>query len=330
MPVTFASPWALLGLLLVPGLAAAYRIVRARRAARRAELAALGFAPVLAGGRRRRSWVVPTALGLTLGLLVLAAARPQATVPDLRREGTVILAIDASTSMTATDVAPTRMAAAKAAAKAFVARQPSTIRIGVVSFGDSAVVLQAPTLVQAEAVAAIDRLTPQGGTSLGQGIFASLKAIAGGKLAITEEQLAGDIESLDIGYFGSSAIVLLSDGEDTSRLDPLPLAELAGVAGVKINTVGLGDPAGTTVTVNGFTAATQLDEATLTAIADATGGRYRAAPDEASLADVYGSIDLAMTSTPVHIEISALFAAAALLILVAAASASILRTGRVI
>ena len=198
------------------------------------------------------------------------------------------------------------------------------------SFGDSAVVLQAPTLVQAEVVAAIDRLTPQGGTSLGQGIFASLKAIAGGKLAITEEQLAGDIESLDIGYFGSSAIVLLSDGEDTSRLDPLALAELAGVAGVKINTVGLGDPAGTTVTVNGFTAATQLDEATLTAIADATGGRYRAAPDEASLADVYGSIDLAMTSTPVHIEISALFAAAALLILVAAASASILRTGRVI
>lgn len=108
------------------------------------------------------------------------------------------------------------------------------------------------------------------------------------------------------------------------------MAELAGVAGVKINTVGLGDPAGTTVTVNGFTAATQLDEATLTAIADATGGRYRAAPDEASLADVYGSIDLAMTSTPVHIEISALFAAAALLILVAAASTSILRTGRVI
>ncbi len=330
MPVTFAAPWALLGLLLVPGLAAAYRVVRARRADRRAELAALGFAPVLTSGRQPRAWAVPTALGLALALLVLAAARPQATVPDLRRQGTVILAIDTSTSMTATDVAPTRMAAAKAAAKAFVARQPSTIRIGVVSFGDSGVVLQAPTLVQSDVVAAIDRLAPQGGTSLGQGIFASLKAIAGGTLTITEEQLAGDLENLDIGYYGSSAIVLLSDGQDTSRVDPLRLAELAGVAGVKIDTVGLGDPAGTTVTVNGFTAATHLDEATLTAIADATGGRYLAAPDEASLAEVYGEIDLAMTSTSVPTEISALFAAAALLVLAAAASTSILRTGRVI
>lgn len=338
-PVTFAAPWALVGLVLVPGLAAAYGMVRARRSARRAELAALGFAPVgpdAATGpepsirRRWRGRLVPTALALTLLLLILAAARPQATVPDLRREGTVILAVDTSSSMTATDVAPTRMVAAREAAKAFVARQPPTIRIGVVSFGDNGVVLQAPTAVQADVLTAIDRLTPQGGTSLGQGIFASLKAIAGGKLAITEEQLKGNIEDLDIGYYGSSAIVLLSDGQDTSRLDPLPLVQLAAGAGVKIHTVGLGDPAGTTVTVDGFTAATRLDEAMLTAVADATGGRYLAAPNEQALTDVYGSIDLAVTSTPVHTEISALFAAAALLVLVAAAAASILRTGRVI
>ena len=341
-PVTFAAPWALVGLVLVPGLAAAYGMVRARRRARRAELAALGFAPVEPaaptgnGGnpptrrRRRGARLAPLALALTLLLLILAAARPQATVPDLRREGTVILAVDASTSMTATDVTPSRMAAAREAAKAFVARQPSSIRIGVVSFGDNGVVLQAPTVVQADVLKAIDRLTPQGGTSLGQGIFASLKAIAGGKLAITEEQLQGNIEDVDIGYYGSSAIVLLSDGQDTSRLDPMPLAQLAAVAGVKIHTVGLGDPAGTTVTVDGFTTATRLDEAMLTAVADATGGRYLPAPDEQALSDVYGSIDLAMTSTPVRTEISALFAAVALLVLVAAAATSILRTGRVI
>ncbi len=341
-PVTFAAPWALLGLLLVPGLAAAYGMVRARRRARRDELAALGFAPVGPAAptgsgadapTRRRRWgarLVPAALALALALLVVAAARPQATVPDLRREGTVILAVDTSASMTAIDVGPTRMAAAREAAKAFVAQQPPTIRIGVVSFGDNGVVLQAPTVVQADVLRAIDRLTPQGGTSLGQGIFASLKAIAGGKLAITEEQLKGNIEELDIGYYGSSAIVLLSDGQDTSRLDPMPLAELAAVAGVKIHTVGLGDPAGTTVTVDGFTAATRLDEAMLTAVADATGGRYLAAPDAQTLTDVYGSIDLAMTSTPVRAEISALFAAVALLVLVAAVATSILRTGRVI
>ncbi len=344
--MSFAAPWALVGLLLVPVLVLTYRRVRARRAGRRAALAALGFGPVGMpspssafggagrggpGGRRdRRARAVPVLLGLGLGLLVVAAARPQATVADVHREGTVILAIDTSTSMRATDLAPNRLDAARAAIRDFVAAQPPSIKIGVVAFGDGGLVMQAPTSSQADVLAALDRLKPGGGTSLGKGIYASLQAISGGKLTITDEQLAGGVDNLDIGHFASAHIVLISDGEDTSRLDPMPLARLAGAAGVRIDTVGLGSPDGATLQVDGFSVSTSLDEAALTEIAQTTGGSYLGAPDAASLATAYDGIDLALTSTPVYTEVGALFAAAAMLLVVLGAALSILRTGRVI
>ncbi|MFZ1287596.1 MAG: VWA domain-containing protein, partial [Candidatus Phosphoribacter sp.] len=253
-----------------------------------------------------------------------------ATVAELRREGTVVLAVDTSTSMTAADLAPTRIEAARAAAKAFVAQAPGSIRIGVVSFGGGAVVLQAPTTVREDVVAAVDRLVPQGGTSIGQGIFAALQSITGGTLRLTEEQLGGDLDEVDIGYYGSSVLVMFTDGEDTSRLDPLRLAELAGTAGVRIHTVGLGDPQGTTVTVDGFTVATRLDEQLLRDVSETTGGSYFAAPDEAALAAVYGGIDLQWTAEPARTELTALVAVLGLVLLVAGAGTGIVRTGRVI
>ena len=134
-----------------------------------------------------------------------------------QREGTVILAFDVSNSMRATDLEPTRIEAAKAAATAFAERQPRTIRIGVVAFGDSALTVLRPTDVKKDVVAAIRRLSPGGGTSLGQGLYTSLSAIAGKPLQIDESALESDGGEVDIGFFGSSAIVLLSDGENTSR-----------------------------------------------------------------------------------------------------------------
>ncbi len=320
--MTFAAPWALLGLLAIPALVAAYRVVRARRAQQRAALSALGLPP--------RTRLVPALLLAGLALLVVAAARPHATVTDLRREGTLVLAFDTSSSMSAKDVEPTRLEAAKRAAKDLVGQAPASVQIGVVAFGDSGVILQLPTTQRADVVAAIDRLVPQGGTSLGQGIFTAVKAAAGGTLDLPESALTGNLDDLELGYVGAAQVLLLSDGEDTSRLDPVALAELAASAGVRVDTVGIGDPRGTTVQIDGFSAATRLDEQALTEIAQRTGGVYRAAPDAATLAEVYGSIDLRLTAEPAPAEVSALAAALALALLAIGAGVSVVRTGRLL
>ncbi|HEX2706333.1 MAG TPA: VWA domain-containing protein [Candidatus Lustribacter sp.] len=327
--MTFALPWLLLGLLALPPLVVAYRRLLRRRERRHTELASLGLVTSAPARPARARHLAPLLLLGALTLLLLSLARPAATVADLRREGTVILAFDVSTSMRADDLAPTRIDAAKAAARAFVQEQPPSVRIGVVAFNDSGVITQAPTTVQADVVAAIDRMTPAGGTSLGQGIFSSLKAAAGGKLTLGEAALDGDLEDADIGYFGSSVVVLLSDGENTAALDPLKLAELASVAGVRIDTVGIGSADGAVVKVDGMSLATTLDEAMLTSIAEATDGTYYPAADETTLAQIYETIDLELTSTPRPTEVTALFTLAALALLLASAAVSLRRTGRV-
>ena len=262
--------------------------------------------------------------------LARRSARPSMSFALPQREGTVILAFDVSNSMRADDLEPTRMAAAKAAATAFVERQPSTIKIGVVAFGDSALTVLRPTNVQEEAVAAIRRLSPGGGTSLGQGLFTSLSTIAGKPLQFDESALEGESGEVDIGFFGSSAIVLLSDGENTSRPDPLRLAEVASSAGVPVHAIGVGTPEGTVVEVDGFNVATALDEDLLTEIADVSNGSYNRAGDAATLAQVYESIDLELKQVDEEREVTALFAAAGALLLAIGSLLSIAWFGRVI
>jgi Ca-activated chloride channel family protein len=155
--MTFTWPAMLVGLLTVPALVLAYRSQLRRRERGRARLAAEGLVP--ASVARPDPWrhVAPILLLAALTLLLTSLARPAATVAEPRREGTVILAFDVSTSMAAKDLAPTRLEAAKAAARTFVAKQPSTIRLGVVAFGDSAVISQQPTNDRGEVLAAIER-----------------------------------------------------------------------------------------------------------------------------------------------------------------------------
>ena len=156
----------LLALVVVPLVVLWYRRLLRDRAERRARLAALGLVAPRATTAGWRRHVPPVLLLLALVVLVTGLARPEATVPQPRREGTVILAFDVSASMAAKDLAPDRIDAAKAAARTFVQKQPTTVRVGVVAFSGSGLVTQEPTTDKGAVLAAIDRLTPQGGTAL--------------------------------------------------------------------------------------------------------------------------------------------------------------------
>ena len=325
--MTFAWPIMLASLVLVPVLVFVYLWVVMRRDAA-SSVTGLQLTNQGRYGRMRRH-VTPLVFALALALLLVSLARPQATLALPRLEGTVILAFDVSTSMQADDLKPSRIEAAKQAAKAFVEKQPETVDVGVVAFSDNAFVMQQPTKVQADVLAAIDRLTPQGGTSLGQGIFASLGAIAGKPLPIPENAKPEDLASADIGHYSSAAIVMLSDGEDLSRTDPTAMAELASGAGVRVFPIGLGKPQGTTLNLDGFHVSTALNEPLLQAIAQTTDGTYIRAENTQQLIDTYKKIDLKMTTKGRETEVTAVFAAAAMLLLCVQAVLTIRWFGRV-
>lgn len=325
--MSFVWPGLLALLLTVPLLVLAHRRSLRRRAERRTQLGRLGVVVTERSPRLRHLPVILLTTSLAVG--VVAVARPRAEVPDPRREGTVILAFDTSMSMTATDIAPSRLAAAQAAARDFARRKPDTVKIGVVSFGGAALVVQQPTDDLTAVLAAIDRLTPAGGTTVGGGMLAALSAIAGRPIVAGESTERGDTPS-NVGYYGGTSVVLLTDGENTERTpDPQAIAELSSVAGVKVFPIGLGSPEGTTIQVDGYTLATRLDEATLRRIAETTGGRYDNATDAASLTAVYTSISATWTVRTVPYEITSWLALAALLLLGGAAAVGVLRTGRV-
>jgi uncharacterized protein (DUF58 family) len=266
--------------------------------------------------------------------IVLALARPEAGIAEPRREGTVVLAFDVSSSMGATDVAPSRMEAARTAARAFVQAQPESIRIGVVAFAATGVISQRPTADRAAVLEAVDRMAPQGGTSLARGIETSLSAIVDRKLSLESSSGQGssavEPPGIDVGYYGSAAVILLSDGENTDGPDPESAAAAASTAGVRVYPVGLGSPKGTVLKIDGFSVATALDERGLRQIATTTGGQYFNAADAAELVRIYRSIDLSWTVRTRQVEVSALFALAAALMLGLGSALSLAWFGRVV
>jgi Ca-activated chloride channel homolog len=329
--MSFRAPWMLLALIGVPMPIAAYVSMGKRRSQRAMALATEGLVSTPVDARTRRRRHLPFALFMTaLVVLVVGLARPTATIRTPRREGTVIVAVDVSNSMAATDIKPSRFAAAKAAAEAFVERQAPAVRVGVVAFGNGAVVVQTPTSVHADAVNAIERLSLGGGTSVGQAILTSLDAIAGKELTIDENQLANDAGSLDIGYYGSASIVLFSDGENVSGPDPSAMAQVASVAGVRVQTIGVGTAAGTVVQIDGFSVATALHADTLQQIATVTNGSYHSAGDAEGLAAVSRSIDLRFKIIAEQTEITGLFSAAGAVLLLVGAVVSMFWLGRVV
>jgi Ca-activated chloride channel family protein len=327
--MSFAWPWMLLCLGAVPLLVQEYRRLLRRRTARRAELAALGLVvPVAAASGRRH--LAPALFLVAAALLFVALARPEATISQAHRQGTVVLAFDVSGSMAATDLAPSRIDAAKSAARAFVDRQPASVQIGVVAFSGSGLVTQQPTHDKARVLTAIDGLTPQGGTALARGLQTSLSAILGKTVQLDAPSGSVEAEGQDLGFHSSAAVILLSDGENTTRPDPIDVAELASTAGVRVYPIGLGSAEGTVLEIDGFQVATALDEGLLREIAATTDGRYFAAADEKALSNVYQSIDLAWTVEAEHVEVTALLAAAAALLMLLGAGLSLAWFGRAV
>jgi Ca-activated chloride channel family protein len=329
--VTFQDPGALVALLLVPVLVVGYLWLVRRRAVDEQALGTMADSATRAGrplGWRRH--VVPVLVLLGVVVLLVALARPQATIDLPRRQGTVVLAFDVSSSMKAKDLAPTRMKAAKRAARAFVAEQPASIRIGVVAFSDSANVVQPPTRSRQDVLDAVDRLSSLGGTALGRGILTSLSAIAGHTITLDQKALQEGGQQPNVKFLGSAAIVLLTDGDNTARLDPRALAPVASQAGVRIFPVGIGSPNGAVVQVDGYSVATALDADLLRSIARGSGGTYFAAGDSATLQRIYSAIDLKLTTVGRNTEITAIFAGAALVLILTAAGLSMRWYGRVI
>jgi len=317
-------------MLLVAVVVTAAAVGAYVRLQRRRTATLAAFRGAGSGGPRRAAIRrhLPYALLLAaLPLLLGGLARPQATIDVPRVAGTVVLVLDVSNSMAAEDVAPSRLAAAQAAASGFVEAQPGTVDIGVVVFGDQALTTLAPTDDHAAALAAIDRLTAAGGTSLGQAILAALTAITG-RPAVPPEPGATPPH---LGYWGSASIVVLSDGGDTGGAEQLAAAtDLAAAAGVHVQAVGVGTTGGATVEVEGYQLATALNEPLLRGLADATGGSYLTAADAGALATSTRSIDLRLTSRREPVELTGPVAGLALLLLAAGALLMIRWHGRII
>jgi Ca-activated chloride channel homolog len=291
-------------------LVAAYRWLHHQRTT---ALAAAGLIPARPGWAGVRRHLPPLLFVAALILLLLAVGRPQATVPVPKATGTVILAFDVSNSMAAGDLAPSRLAAAQSAAASFVRAQPDTVDIGVVAFGQGAMTTQLPSDDHEAIVAAIDRLTVAGGTSLGQAILASLTVIVGRQVSLPDPNL--NTPPPDLGYWGSATIVLLSDGEDTGGPDAVAAAELAATAGVHIETIGVGTVDGTTIEVDGYQVSTALNEELLTQVAETTSGSYHRAEDARALNAVYEALDLRITTEDELVELTGAAAGISLLLL---------------
>jgi Ca-activated chloride channel family protein len=327
--VTFANP-----ILLAVGLAVAAALACAAVAATRRRARALASAGVAtADGRRARlAGVWFTIAGIAV--LAVATAGPAATVPVSHASGTVIIAIDVSGSMAATDVAPSRLSAAKKVAQAFINAQPPSVDIGVVAFEQGGLETAVPIADHAAALAAIGRLSAGGGTSLGSAILAALSAITHRTVSLGPN---GSVPS--IGFWPSATMVLFSDGQDggasgasggSTSTDTATAAAVAAKAGVHVDTVGVGTVAGTTVDVEGYHLFTGLDEATLKTISQTTGGTYHPASNASELDGIASSINLRLTVTNQPLPLAGAFIAFALALLVAGAVLTLARTGRVV
>jgi len=348
--VTFLWPEMLWLLLLVPLAAAAYLLLLRRKKKAAVRYASLSFVKdAMGAGLRFRRHVPPLLFLVALTLMLIAIARPAAIVTLPSQHETVILAMDVSGSMRATDVKPSRIAAAQEAARAFVAEQPKSTRIGVVSFAATASVVQSPTHSREDIVAAIDRFQLQRGTAVGSGILVALKMIFpdaefdlrssnprrdATKAAALDKAApaskAAAPKPVDPGSFASAAIILLTDGQTTTGPDPIESSRMAADRGVRVYTVGIGTPNGEILGSEGWSMRVRLDESSLKQIASITHGEYFYAGTATDLRKIYTNLNTKLFLEQKEMEISALFAAGAAVIAILSALLSLLWFNRIL
>jgi Ca-activated chloride channel family protein len=338
-------------LAAAPALVGAYVLLLRRKKKGVLRYASLSLVKDAIGPGQRIRRHVPPALFLAAMIAALVAiARPSAIITLPSEQRTIILAIDVSLSMRATDVEPNRLAAAQTAAKAFVAEQPADVRIGIVSFAGTASVVQQPTHDREDLVAAIDRLHLQRHTAIGSGVIVSLAALLPDEDIDLESVIFGrafarerstpiegarksekqPFQPVAPGSYASGAIILLTDGRRTMGPDPIEAAKMAADRGVRVYTVGFGTAAGGAVDIDGWSIYMRFDEETLKAIAAVTHAQYFHAGSAADLQQVYASLNAKFVLEKKETEITALFAAIAALLALGSAALSVLWFHRIV
>ena len=345
--MTFVWPQMLWLLAAVPVVVAVYVMLMRRKRKAALRYASLTLVKDAQGAAQRvRRHVPPFLFLVALALILVAIARPAAIVTLPSAHETVILAMDVSGSMRATDVKPSRLVAAQEAARAFVADQPKTTRIGVVSFAATASVVQSPTHSREDILGAIERFQLQRGTAIGSGILVSLKTIfpdaefdlrsfnprreAQKAAAIDPAAASKQVPKVAPGSYTSAAIILLTDGQTTTGPDPIEAARMAADRGVRVYTVGIGTTSGEIIGAEGWSMRVRLDEESLKTIANVTRAEYFYAGNAVDLQKIYKNLNTKLFFEEKETEITALFAAAAAMLALLSASLSLLWFNRIL
>ena len=329
-------------LAALPVLVGFYILLLRRKKKMTVRYASLGMVKQAWGNQKTWKRHVPPALFLlAIATMLLAGTRPMAVVTLPSQQQTIILAMDVSGSMRATDVEPNRLVAAQNAAKAFISDLPRTVRVGIVTFAGSAALVQPPTLAREDLGAAIDRFQLQRATAIGSGIVLSLATIFPDAEidieSVTEKR--SDSRTARIGQYKeqpeekefqpvppgsntSAAIILLTDGQQTSGVDTMEAARMAAERGVRVYTVGIGTVDGKNIEFEGWSMRVRLDEETLKDVAGITQGEYFYAGTAAELKKVYQSLTSRVVMEKRETEISSLLALAGAMLAVLAAGLS--------
>jgi Ca-activated chloride channel family protein len=314
--VSFREPVLLLALALLPLAVAAYVLAQRRRRRFAVRYTNVDVLATVAG----RSWGrhIPAALALlALAALLVGLGRPERTVAAPQRQGTVMMVTDTSGSMDATDVAPSRLKAAQVAARALAKKLPEQFRLGLVSFNNAAEQLVAPTTDRSQVNAAINGLKVHGSTAMGDGLQLGLQSA---RTRVTD--------TAGVAHRVPAVMVLLSDGKSERGAEPVDVADQAKKLKIPIYTIALGTQQGV-LNRNGKSVPVPPDNVTLRDVAETTGGRFFAAPSATRLETIYENLGTRFSTRREKQEVTAAFAGAALVLLLAGGILSLLRTGRI-